>query len=61
MQSKVKTEEKFESVKVQLKNQPWFHSILPRFIVDDLLINNGDFLVRVKISFCSNLNKLKMK
>ncbi len=41
---------------VQLKYQPWFHGILPRFIVDELLINNGDFLVRVKISFCINLN-----
>lgn len=54
MQNKGETEEKFESLKVQLKHQPWFHGILPRFIVDDLLIINGDFLVRVKISFCSN-------
>jgi hypothetical protein len=56
MENKQKTREKFESLKVQLKNQPWFHGILPRFIVDELLINNGNFLVRVKILFFINLN-----
>jgi hypothetical protein len=31
----------------ELKDQSWFHGILPRKEVDELLENKGDFLVRV--------------
>ena len=32
---------------LHIKDQPWYHGLLPRDVVNQLLVNNGDFLIRV--------------